>query len=81
MKPLVLFGAQLALNVAWSGLFFTLESPGAAAIEVLLLWAAIATTLVTFWRVRRAAGALLAPYLAWVSFAAVLNFAVWQLNR
>lgn len=81
MTPLVLFGVQLALNTIWSGLFFTLESPGAAAVEVLLLWGAIAATLVSFWRVSRAAGVLLVPYLAWVSFAAVLNLTIWQLNR
>ena len=56
-------------------------SPGAAAIEVVLLWGAIVATLVAFLRVDRTAGLLMAPYLAWVSFASVLNFAVWHLNH
>lgn len=49
-------------------------------MEIILLWLAIAATLVSFWRVRKAAGVLLVPYLAWVSFAAVLNFTIWRLN-
>ena len=77
---LVLFFIQLALNCAWSFLFFGLKSPGLALIEILVLWAAIAATLVAFYRHSRAAGWLMAPYLAWVSFAAVLNAAIWRLN-
>ena len=79
--PLGLFAAQLALNVAWSGLFFALQSPGAALVDVILLWLLILATLVSFWRVNAQAGLLLVPYLGWVSFAAVLNCAIWQLNR
>ncbi len=79
--PLLLFGMQLALNVVWSGLFFACQSPGAAAVEVWVLWGAIIATLIAFWRFSRVAGALLVPYLLWVSFAAVLNFALWKLNR
>jgi len=75
-----LFGLQLALNVAWSGLFFAMQSPGAALIEIVLLWLAILATLVAFARHSAAAAWLLTPYLAWVSFAAVLNFALWRLN-
>ena len=79
--PLGLYGIQLALNVLWSGVFFALQRPGMALAEMALLWLAILATLVTFLRVSRAAGWLMAPYLAWVSFAAVLNFTLWQLNR
>jgi benzodiazapine receptor len=79
-RALGLFATQLTLNVLWSGLFFVRQNPGAAFLDVLLLWLAILATLVLFWRIDRNAGALLAPYLAWVTFAAVLNFAVWQLN-
>jgi translocator protein len=79
--PLMAFAIQLVLNVTWSGLFFALQNPGAAFAEILLLWLAIAATFFLFWHVDRVAAALLAPYMAWVSFAAVLNFAVWQLNR
>ena len=78
--PLGWFAAQLVLNVAWSAIFFGLHSPGAAIVEIGLLWLAIAGTLVTFWRRSVPAACLLVPYLAWTSFAAVLNFAVWKLN-
>jgi tryptophan-rich sensory protein len=79
--PLALFGLQLALNMAWSILFFGLRSPGLALADIVLLWLAIAATLVVFWRVCPTAGALLIPYLVWVSFAAVLNHSLWTLNR
>jgi len=78
--PLGLFGVQLALNVAWSYLFFGARNPPAAFAEILVLWAAILATLVSFLRVSRAAGYLLVPYLAWVTFAAALNFSIWRLN-
>lgn len=77
---MVLFAGQLALNVAWSGLFFGLKSPGLGLVDILLLWLAIAATLGAFWRKSVVAGLLLAPYLAWVTFAMALNYAVWQLN-
>lgn len=77
---LAVYLAQLALNALWSWLFFGLHAMGAAFIDICLLWLFILATLVLFWRVHRWAGALLAPYLAWVGFAAVLNFALWQLN-
>jgi translocator protein len=75
-----LFLVQLVLNVAWSGLFFALQRPDLAFAEIVVLWAAIVATVVAFWRVRPLAGALLLPYLAWVTFAAALNFAIWRLN-
>ena len=74
------FLVQLALNAAWSPLFFGLQWPGVAFAEILLLWLAILATLVSFWRVSPVASWLLAPYLAWVSFAAVLNFTLWRMN-
>lgn len=78
--PLSLFGVQLALNVLWSWIFFGAENPSLAFTEILLLWAAIAATMPTFWYRSKLAGLLFAPYLAWVTFAAVLNYAIWQLN-
>lgn len=78
--PLTLFFAQLALNAAWSPLFFGLQHPGIAFAEILLLWCAIAATILAFRRVHRGAAALLVPYLAWVGFAAVLNGTLWRLN-
>ena len=75
-----LFMMQLTLNAAWSIIFFGLRNPGAAFAEVVVLWAAILGTLVLFWQVSVPAGILFIPYLAWVSFATVLNFAIWRLN-
>jgi translocator protein len=78
--PLALFLVQLALNAAWSPLFFGMQRIGLAFAEIIVLWLAIASTVVAFWRVHRVAGWLLMPYLAWVSFAAVLNGTLWRLN-
>lgn len=74
------FALQLALNGAWSWLFFGLHLPGVAFVEIVVLWIAILATTVLFWRLRPLAGALLVPYLAWVGYAAALNFALWRLN-
>jgi translocator protein len=78
--PMTLFGIQLGFNATWSWLFFGLHSPAAAFIDIVLLWTAIAATTVVFWRRSTLAGILFVPYLIWVSFAAVLNFAIWRLN-
>jgi translocator protein len=77
---LTLFVVQLVLNAAWSWLFFGLQSPGLALIEIVVLWALIVATTMLFWRVRAGAGALMLPYLAWVTFATALNFEIWRLN-
>lgn len=77
---LILFGVQLILNGGWSWLFFGLHQPGWAFIELVFLWIAIAATTGAFFGHHRTAGWLLTPYLAWVSFAGVLNFAIWALN-
>jgi benzodiazapine receptor len=74
------FALQLILNAAWSWLFFGLHRMDLAFAEILVLWAAILATAVSFHRHDRLAAWLLAPYLAWVSFAAVLNFTLWRLN-
>ena len=79
-RPLTLFLAQLGLNAIWSPIFFGLKQPGVAFAEILVLWAAIVGTIVAFRRVDRVAAGLLLPYLAWVSFASVLNFTLWRLN-
>jgi translocator protein len=77
---LALFLAQLALNLAWTWIFFRKHAVGAALIEVIALWAAIAATMLAFRRVEPGAGWIIAPYLAWVTFASVLNAAFWRLN-
>jgi len=78
--PLALYLVQLALNSAWSVLFFGLRRPDWAAIEIVVLWLAILATLIAFWRRSTVAGWLLVPYLAWVTFAAALNFEFARLN-
>ena len=77
---LAIFGIQLALNILWSVLFFGLQSPGLALIEIGVLWVAILATIISFSGISRIAGLLLVPYLAWVSFASYLNYAIWTLN-
>ena len=77
---LALFGVQLVANAAWSPLFFGARLPGWALAELIVLWVLVATTLRWFAAIDRRAGALLVPYLAWVTFAGVLNARVWQLN-
>ena len=78
--PLVLFAIQLALNAVWSWLFFAWRQGLVAEIEIVVLLVVIALTLVSFWRVRPLAGALLLPYLVWVSYATALTFALVQRN-
>lgn len=77
---LVLFVVQLALNGLWSWLFFGQQAILPAFIDILLLWTALAATVIAFWRIRPVAGALLLPYLAWVSYAVALNGAIIVLN-
>jgi benzodiazapine receptor len=74
------FGAQLAANALWSWLFFAWHRGALATIDVLVLLALILATVVAFWRIRRLAALLLVPYLLWVSFAAMLTWAVWRAN-
>ena len=78
--PLALFAVQIGLNIAWSWIFFGMHQPGWAFMEILVLWLTIIATTVAFFRSSLMAGWLMTPYLAWVSFAAVLNFAIWRMN-
>jgi tryptophan-rich sensory protein len=77
---LTLFLAQLGLNFAWSLIFFRQHAIGAALVEVVLLWVAIGATTLLFGRVAPSAAWLMAPYWAWVTFAALLNEEFWRLN-
>ncbi|MGQ9455734.1 MAG: TspO/MBR family protein [Armatimonadota bacterium] len=77
---LLVFLLQLGLNVAWSMIFFGLRSPGAAFLELVLLWLVVFATLILFYRISVCAGLLLVPYILWISFAAVLNYSIWRLN-
>ena len=78
--PLVLFAIQLVLNAVWPALFFGLRNPGVAFGEILVLWAAVAVTTSAFFRASLPAGLLMLPYLAWATFAVILNGAIWRLN-
>lgn len=77
---LKLFGVQLVANALWSWLFFAWRQGALAFAEVIVLWLLIAATAWQFWRLHRLATLLLAPYLAWVTFAAALNFTLWRMN-
>ena len=74
----VLFLIQIALNAAWSWVFFSFHNPRGGLVVIAALWLAIALTILAFWQVDPTASVLLWPYLLWVSFAAVLN---WEINR
>lgn len=78
---LALYLLQLVLNGLWTPLFFGAKMPLLAFIDIVLLWAAIILTILAFVKVSRYAGLLMLPYLAWTTFAAVLNFSLWYLNR
>jgi len=80
-KALAFFLIQLTLNAIWSYLFFGLKNPMLALIEIALLWLMIYETYLKFIKINKTAGYLLIPYLAWVSFAAILNASIWWLNR
>ncbi|MCM2466404.1 TspO/MBR family protein [Methanoculleus oceani] len=77
---MAIFGIQLVLNVLWSYLFFGLQAPYFAFLEIVLLWIAILMTIAAFYRVSVSAAVLLVPYLLWVSFAAYLNYGIYVLN-
>ncbi|WP_369425585.1 TspO/MBR family protein [Methanothrix sp.] len=77
---LVPFGVQLLLNILWSGAFFGLRSPLYALVVIAALWLSIIVTMRRFFEISQKAGALLVPYILWVSFAAFLNYTIWRLN-
>ncbi len=78
---LALFIVQLIMNAAWTWLFFGRHRLDRAYADIVVLWILIAATLIGFWQVNPLAGLLLAPYLAWVTFASFLNLTIWRLNR
>ncbi len=80
-KALIFFGAQLVLNVLWSVVFFGFRSPLGGLIVICLLWIAIFMTIRNFYKISLTAARLLVPYILWVSFAAILNFSIFMLNR
>lgn len=80
-RGLGIFLAQLWFNFLWSWIFFGLHRPGMALVDIAALWVAILLTMRSFRKMSVTAAWLLAPYLAWVTFAAYLNFGIWRLNR
>ncbi|WP_395742336.1 TspO/MBR family protein [Prosthecobacter sp.] len=79
-SPLQLYFVQLALNAAWTPIFFGAHALGLGLGVIVALWVAIALTWVSFRKVNAAAGWLFVPYLAWVTFASYLNWSLWRLN-
>jgi len=77
----ILFWIQLALNAFWSIIFFGMKSKGGGVVTIILLWLLILATIITSFRVSSWAGALLIPYITWVSIASYLNIGVWWLNK
>jgi benzodiazapine receptor len=78
--PFALYGTQLVLNAAWTPIFFGLHRPDLAFVDIVLVWLSIVATMFLFYPIHPEAALLLFPYLAWVTFAAALNFAIWRLN-
>lgn len=79
-RALGIYLAQLLLNSAWTPIFFGAHEIGWAFAAIIALWVAIVCTMIAFLRVSKPAGWMLVPYLAWVSFAAFLNFTLWRMN-
>lgn len=79
-KGLLLFSGQLVLNALWSIIFFGLKKPGLALVEIIVLWFVILANILFFNKYSKSSAFLLVPYILWVSFASVLNFAIWRLN-
>jgi len=78
--PMAVYALQLFLNAAWTPLFFGLHRPDLGFVGIVLLWLSIIATILVFYPINLGAALLLLPYLAWVTLAAALNFAVWRLN-
>lgn len=78
---ITVFMVHLMLNILWSYLFFYFQSPGWGFIEIIVLWISILAVILLFLPINKWAGYLMVPYLLWVTFASVLNFAIWHLNR
>jgi len=79
-NALLIFLFQLIFNTLWSFLFFKFHSPFWALVDIAVLWVLILLSLVKFWKINKAAGMLLIPYLLWVSFASILNYFIYKLN-
>ena len=81
LVPLGFFFAQLILNFCWPLVFFSMKKIGPALIVLVFLWIFLLLTLFGFWGFSKLASVLLLPYFLWCSFALVLNYEFWRLNR
>lgn len=79
-KAIAIFSSQLALNFLWSIIFFKFHYPGLALAEIILMWAMILWMIISFYRINKTAALIQLPYIAWVSFASILNAAIFYLN-
>lgn len=79
-KAIIIFCIQLALNFCWSFIFFKFQLLGLAFVEIIIIWLSIITMIITFHKINKTAAYIQIPYLLWVSFASVLNGAIWYLN-
>ncbi len=77
---LVIFIVHLVFNASWSIAFFGMQNPGLAFGNIIILWGMILFLIIRFWKIDKVAAWLLVPYLFWVSFASLLNYAIWSLN-
>jgi tryptophan-rich sensory protein len=80
-NAIAIFAVQLLLNFFWSFIFFNQQQPGWAFVEIIVMWIAILSTIFVFANVSKTAAWLLVPYISWVSFATILNYTIWQLNK
>jgi tryptophan-rich sensory protein len=80
-KAVIVFAIQLVLNTLWSIIFFGMHQIFWGLVEIILLWISILATIILFYKIKKTAAYLLIPYILWVSFAAVLNYSIWILNR
>lgn len=77
----IIFFVQLILNILWSSIFFGAKLPGLALVEIIIMWLAVLLTIIYFYKISKPAGLILLPYLLWVSFATVLNYEIFILNK
>lgn len=80
IPALALWSWQIVMNALWSPVFFGLRQLGMAFVVILVFWTAVAATTAAFWFVAPFAGALMTPYLVWVTYAAALNLSLWRRN-
>lgn len=79
-SALIVFFIHLFLNTLWSIIFFGMQNPALAFLEIIILWGSIIAVMILFYKIDQRTIYLLLPYFLWVSFAAILNFSLWRMN-